>query len=144
MFTSLHNSGVRTGAGGDEHGEKSNPIQYGVELKIVPHIAQSRQVVLNILLARVSDLTTNHLGMPEVVSHSISTTVRVREGEALVLGGLLQKKRRLNTTKVPILAGIPLLGAFFRSEQNEVEEMEILIVIQPKILSKMPVISRKR
>ena len=144
VFTSLHNSWVRTGAGGDEHGEKSKPIQYGVELKIVPHIAQSRQVVLNILLARVSDLTTNHLGMPEVVSHSISTTVRVREGEALVLGGLLQKKRRLNTTKVPILADIPLLGAFFRSEQNEVEEMEILIVIQPKILSKMPVISRKR
>lgn len=135
VFASLHNSWVRTAADGNDNGEKSKPIQYGVELEIIPHIAQSGDVVLNIILARVSDLTINKLGMPEVVSHSISNTVRVREGEALVLGGLLQKKRRLQTTKVPILADIPLLGAFFRNEQDEFEEMEILIVIRPKILS---------
>lgn len=141
-FSSIHETWIDLTP--NDETRKNESVRFGVELKIIPHIAETNEVVLNILTARVSDLTTNDRGFPEIVSHSISNTVRVREGESLILGGLLQKQRRLQITKVPVLGDIPLLGVFFREEKSKILETEILIVIRPKILSSGPVVLRDR
>ncbi len=141
-FSSIHESWIDLTP--NDETRKNESVRFGVELKIIPHIAETNEVVLNILTARVSDLTTSDKGFPEIVSHSISNTVRIREGESIILGGLLQKKRRFQITKVPVLGDIPLLGVFFREEKSQILETEILIVIRPKILSSKPIILRAR
>jgi len=141
-FSSTHESWIDLTP--NDETRKNESVRFGVELKIIPHIAETNDVVLDILTAQVSDLTTSDRGFPEIVSHSISTTVRIREGESLILGGLLQKKRRFQLTKVPVLGDIPLLGVFFREEKSQNLETEILIVIRPTILSNKPVILRER
>ena len=131
-FSSIHETWVDpTPASLRKQKEK---IRYGVSLRIVPHISRKNEVVLEIISAEVSDLTTNDLGNPEVIAHSISSTVRMAEGEALVLGGLLQSKKQHLVTKVPFLGDIPILGYFFKSESDSIRETEVLIIIKPRIL----------
>ena len=128
-----------------DNAETSRPreeVRYGVELKLLPRIASNSEVVLEIISAQVSDLTTSNEGRPTVVAHQVSNTVRMKEGETLVLGGLLQKKKRYRITKVPYLGDIPILGAFFRREESAEEEKEVLIVIRPKILSENLITAR--
>ena len=133
VFSSIHESWVDPTPGSTYR--KKEKIRYGVSMRIIPQISESNEVVLNIVSAEVSDLSVNSMGNPEVISHSISTKVRMREGEALVLGGLLQKKKKHQVTKVPLLGDIPILGYFFKSDREESRETEILIVIRPKVLT---------
>ncbi|MEE8396952.1 MAG: hypothetical protein V3S29_12915 [bacterium] len=133
VFSSIHRSWVDPTP--ESTTKKKEEIRYGVTMRIIPRISENREVVLNIVSAEVSDLTVNSMGNPEVISHSISTKVRMRQGEALVLGGLLQKKKTYRVTKVPLLGDIPIFGYFFKSEAERSRETEILIVIKPTVLS---------
>lgn len=133
VFSSIHRSWVDPTPGSTT--KKKEEIRYGVRMRIIPRISENQDVVLNIVSAEVSDLTVNSMGNPEVISHSISTKVRMRQGEALVLGGLLQKKKTYRVTKVPLLGDIPIFGYFFKSEAEQSRETEILIVIKPTVLS---------
>lgn len=133
VFSSIHETWVNPVPNSIHR--KKEKIRYGVSMRIIPQISENNDVVLNIVSAEVSDLSINSMGNPEVISHSISSKVRIREGEALVLGGLLQKKKIHQVTKVPLLGDIPILGYFFKSEREEIRETEILIVIKPRVLT---------
>lgn len=77
---------------------------------------------------------TNKEGFPIIASRRASTTVRVRDGETFVLGGLVSEINVKSTTKVPLLGDLPLLGKLFRSENSSSTETEILIMVTPVIL----------
>ena len=78
-----------------------NAVEYGVNLKVVPFISLDKQIRLEILEASVSDLTQDLDDEYRLISHSISTSVLMIDGETLVLGGLLQKKQRNQNSNVP-------------------------------------------
>ena len=63
-----------------------------------------------------------------------SGTIRVRDGQTLVLSGIIQESDRLLTSKVPILGDIPLLGALFRSTEEFNERRELIVLLTPQIL----------
>lgn len=63
-----------------------------------------------------------------------SGLVRLRDGQTLVLSGVIQETDRVIETKVPILGDIPILGALFRSRDNEIGRSEVIILLTPKIL----------
>jgi type IV pilus assembly protein PilQ len=63
-----------------------------------------------------------------------SGLVRVRDGQTLVLSGIIQETDRTTVTKVPILGDIPLLGALFRSTVNDNERRELVVLLTPRIL----------
>jgi len=109
-------------------------LTYGVNMKVVPRIAAGGQVKLDIVNASVSDFTETERGMPKVISHSISNSVHVRNGDYLVLGGLLQKKTRRDREGVPGLQDAPLVGNLFNEKQQQLEETEVLIMIRPQVL----------
>ena len=58
----------------------------------------------------------------------------MREGESLILAGLLQENDIMSMSKVPLLGDIPILGALFRSTSKELEETELVFFITPKIV----------
>jgi type IV pilus assembly protein PilQ len=63
-----------------------------------------------------------------------SGQVRVRDGQTLILSGIIQDADRTEVSKVPILGDIPLLGALFRSTRRENTRQEVIVVLTPQIL----------
>jgi type IV pilus assembly protein PilQ len=60
--------------------------------------------------------------------------IRVKNGETLILTGVLQDSDNVATSKVPILGDIPILGSLFRSNQTTKRKSELIILVTPKIL----------
>ncbi|MEI6427453.1 MAG: secretin N-terminal domain-containing protein [Pseudanabaena sp. ELA607] len=63
-----------------------------------------------------------------------SGQIRLRDGQTLIISGVIRDSDRQSTTKVPILGDIPLLGALFRNDQTINERSEVVIVVTPRIL----------
>ena len=61
-------------------------------------------------------------------------SIRVKNGETLILTGVLQDSDSVNTSKVPILGDIPILGSLFRSNSTQKRKSELIILVTPKIL----------
>lgn len=113
---------------------KKEAIDFGVEMNVVPYVSGLGHIQLDIKNASVSDFLIDTQGLPTVVSHSLSSSVSINNGESLIIGGLLQKKRRTQNSGVPYLQDIPLLGGFFSTESERLVDSEILIMIQPRII----------
>jgi type IV pilus assembly protein PilQ len=63
-----------------------------------------------------------------------SGKIRLRDGQTLILSGVIQDSERETLTKVPILGDIPLLGALFRGSQSQSLRSEVIIVVTPRIM----------
>lgn len=63
-----------------------------------------------------------------------SGQVRVRDGQTLLLSGIIQESERNSVTKVPILGDIPILGALFRSSTTDTQRRELIVLLTPQIL----------
>ena len=120
---------------------------------------QDAGLILNIDLRRIDDngfismeigskvsapKNTQNIGIAGVVGGSFITLlqkrdtssglVRIRDGQTLVLTGVIQETDRANATKVPILGDLPILGALFRSTQRTKERREVIVMVTPKTL----------
>jgi type IV pilus assembly protein PilQ len=63
-----------------------------------------------------------------------SGQIRVRDGQTLVLSGIIQEADRTSVTKVPILGDLPILGALFRSTVRDNDRSELIVLLTPEIL----------
>lgn len=63
-----------------------------------------------------------------------SGQIRVRDGQTLILSGIIRDEDRIDVTKVPILGDIPILGALFRSSTRQNVRQELIVVLTPQIL----------
>ena len=78
-------------------------------------------------------LTVNTL-TPLIRRELTSGLIRLRDGQSLILSGIIQEKQQSSETKVPILGDIPILGALFRSRTNSNSRSEVIILLTPKII----------
>ncbi len=110
-------------------------IDAGIILDITPRISESGEINVTINQAEVSHVEARgDLGLPIVNRRSVNTAVRVRDGETIVIGGLMQKKKSETKKKIPFLGDVPYIGGMFRSTSHNEEETEVLIMITPHIL----------
>jgi type IV pilus assembly protein PilQ len=99
-----------------------------VTLRVSPKIsAPSRNISIN-LAGNTNTITT--LQKREVSSG----LVRIRDGQTLVLTGVIQDTDRAEVSKVPILGDLPLLGALFRRTTNTNDRREVVILVTPRIM----------
>ncbi len=106
----------------------------GITLKIKPQINEGNAVIMQIEQevssisedAQAADLITN--------KRSVKTKVLVRDGQVIVLGGLIEDRINESEQKVPLLGDIPYLGALFRSKSSNVEKINLMVFIHPTIL----------
>ncbi|MGB7061711.1 MAG: secretin N-terminal domain-containing protein [Candidatus Zixiibacteriota bacterium] len=109
-------------------------IPFGVSLNIVPYISDKGEITVEIQ-PEVSDVVgTGVTGLPVVSKRAVSTKIRVKDGETIVIGGLLQKNESIVKRKIPLLGDIPLLGLLFSRTDKRVDEVETVIFITPHIL----------
>jgi type IV pilus assembly protein PilQ len=64
-----------------------------------------------------------------------SGLIRLRDGQTLVLTGIIQDSDRTTVSKVPILGDIPILGALFRQSERSNERREVVVLLTPQIIS---------
>lgn len=109
----------------------------GVKLKFKPEVLENGLINLKLDPAEVSSVagTMAVNGYPIIDTREVRTNVELRDGESLVLAGLLQEEAIKTMSKIPLLGDIPILGALFRSTQDDLKEKELVFFITPKIVN---------
>ncbi|MEB3341812.1 AMIN domain-containing protein [Okeania sp.] len=63
-----------------------------------------------------------------------SGKIRLRDGQTLILSGIIQEQERTTVSKIPILGDLPIIGTLFRSSQDESQRAETIVLLTPQIL----------
>ena len=114
--------------------------EYGIKLKFVPTVLSDEVVCLK-LESEVSSLDFENgiilsgFRIPALDSRKANTTVELRVGEYLVIGGLLSTELKKNLSRIPVLGHIPVLGKLFSSIRYWNEETELLITVCPNMIT---------
>lgn len=112
----------------------------GVIMQITPQISMATGEITMVLQPTVkealkSSITLGTQEVKDVEERSVKSTVRVKDGETVIIGGLIRNKDALTKTKAPFLGEIPILGMLFRHKSTEgTRAREILVFITPKII----------
>jgi general secretion pathway protein D len=106
----------------------------GVTLNITPQINQERFVRLKISQIVDQLKTQEEVGLPTTLTREVNTTISIKDGQTVVIGGLIDQTKNNSIYKVPILGDIPLLGMIFRSRSESDLRKNLYIFITPHIV----------
>jgi pilus assembly protein CpaC len=110
---------------------------FGVRLDFLPTLTQSDRIDLRVF-PEVSAIGSNTFaGVPDFIVRRSISRVELKEGESLILGGLLDQQVVKSMAKIPYLGDVPILGALFRSTSFQNRESELIFVITPRIVRTM-------
>jgi type II secretory pathway component GspD/PulD (secretin) len=112
-------------------------IDAGVKLKITPQLGQEGYIRTFIQpeVSSISEWRTTAAGeFPVISTRNACATVRVKDGESIVIGGLLSDSERKNVSRVPVLGYLPLIGLLFQNQNAEKEKTEIVFLITPHLI----------
>ena len=119
-------------------------IQYkdfGVRLQVTPTIMGNGNVE-TVIAPEVSDLdfqdgvTLNGFVVPALKTSKLSTDVITKDGESIVMGGLVRRIEQRNIDKIPLLGDLPILGKLFRSTRYQNQQTDVVFVMTPTILTR--------
>jgi type IV pilus assembly protein PilQ len=109
-------------------------IDAGIRLKIVPWVTQTGEIT-TVIQTEVSNLKSlGPEGLPEIARRSANTTINLKDGETVAIGGLIQTSQIEVRESVPILGSIPIIGALFSQTTTASEETELVIYITPRMM----------
>ena len=114
----------------------------GVLLDITPEISKEGTITLRInpsvseTASTISSDNSTRTMPPDLSRRQISTVVTVKDGNRIVLGGLINRKSSNTSTKVPLLGDIPVLGYLFKQDGMSEKVEELVIIIEPHIVKK--------
>jgi general secretion pathway protein D len=116
-----------------------NSVSYrdtGVILSITPRIHEGGRVFLKIEqeVSSVGSTTTSSIDSPTIKQRRVKTTVQVRDGEALTLGGLIQDQIDDTRSQIPVFGDIPLIGNVFKEKSGSIGKTELIVLITPRVL----------
>lgn len=112
-------------------------IDAGVRLKITPQLGDDGYITVSIKpeVSSISEWRTTAAGeFPVITTRNAQATLRVKDGETIVVGGLMSESERENITRVPVLGYIPLIGMLFQNKTFEKAKTEIIFLITPHII----------
>ena len=115
----------------------------GVELRVTPHLTREGLIHLT-LNPKFSTITgsvnivsgADTIPQPVVATRETITTALIKDKETVVIGGLKKQDKIQETSKIPLLGDLPLLGALFRFEGESTTNSELVVFITPQIIVK--------
>jgi general secretion pathway protein D len=121
----------------------------GTKLRVTPQVnPDTKEITLFVEIFtreategnfKVTGMTgTGNVKNPE--ERAARTTLRLRDGETLLIGGLIKKKDTNAKQRVPILGDLPLIGSAFRYKSNQNDDRELLVFLTPRIVEDSPAI----
>jgi pilus assembly protein CpaC len=117
--------------------------QFGVGLRFTPTVLEEGRINLVVSpevteLVKFDTIATTGLGgilaVPTFTTRRVSTTVQLRDGQSLAIGGLLQDNIKETIKRFPVLGEIPILGALFRSSDFQKDKTELMVVVTPRLI----------
>jgi len=108
----------------------------GVILKVTPRVNESGLILMDINqeVSAVVPTTTSSLNSPTIQQRKVSSTVAVRSGESVALGGLIQDSVNQQSGGIPVVKDIPIVGNLFAQTQDNKTRTELLVLITPRIV----------
>jgi len=112
-----------------QNGTQTQLIDAVLELNVTPQITPDGDVIMDLLITKNAANTAGGIDKRE-----IETTVRVRDGETIVLGGVYEGDTRKEGYKIPFFGDLPGLSWLFRKNIQSNSKQELLIFVTPKIV----------
>lgn len=107
----------------------------GLTLKVKPRISEDNKVALDVKTV-LEDVIGGQVGLPTTTKREVSTTSIVKNGETVIIGGLVKDKTSKTVTKIPLLGDIPILGIPFRHTKEDKDKISLVIMITPYIVKR--------
>ncbi len=112
-------------------------VEVGVKLDATPRI-NAGDLITMALRSEVSSLlsidTFSNSQAPRTTNRLADTTVQVKNGETIVVAGLIRREERDTTIRVPLLGDIPIIGELFKHNEKHSAETEVIFLITPTIV----------
>ncbi|MBU1006536.1 MAG: hypothetical protein KKH08_02950 [Candidatus Omnitrophica bacterium] len=114
----------------------------GILLQVTPSVGSDKEMITLTLRPEVSEATDNafeysgEVKLPKFTTRNLTTNVVVKNGDTIVLGGLIRETRTDTKTKTPFLGDLPLIGGLFRKNSENVERKNLLIFVTASILGR--------
>ncbi|MEN8213245.1 MAG: type IV pilus secretin PilQ family protein [Pseudomonadota bacterium] len=106
-----------------------------LKLEVTPHITPDDNIIMDLVINKDRPILERlTLGEPPIETKKVESTVLVKNGETIVLGGIFEEEKSKGTDSIPYLGKIPGLGRLFRRERADTLKRELLIFVTPKIL----------
>ncbi|MFO0828120.1 MAG: hypothetical protein U0572_08215 [Phycisphaerales bacterium] len=119
-------------------------VQYldtGIKLIFRPFISRDGSIRMELapsvseaVLRQVTSNVGGGVVIPDEKTNQVTTNVRVKDGQTMVIGGLFQEKTTIQRRQVPILGDIPIVNAAFTGQDDEIIRTEIIFLITPTIM----------
>lgn len=124
---------------GGAQGQTTQFRGFGTSMVVVPTVVDGDLFRLRIS-PEFSKIDPNATvgGIPGLSSRRVNTTVELREGQTIVLGGLLSRQQSTEVTRIPYLGEIPLIGPLlFNSKRANEDELELIVLVTPELVRPM-------
>ena len=108
--------------------------QAGIILRYTPRVNADGRITAQVHTEVSSPLYVDELKAYRFQKRSADTTVRLKDGETMVIGGLIGSEESRSLSKVPFLGDLPILGAFFRNVRTSKTDSEIMIFLTAHVL----------
>ncbi|MEO7113197.1 MAG: type II secretion system secretin GspD, partial [Polyangiaceae bacterium] len=107
----------------------------GTKIKITPHLNDSNEVRLE-LAEEISEAQApqGNAGVVPITKRTANTQLTVGDQQTVVIGGLMRNRVTHSQQKIPLLGDIPVLGALFRSTQNDMQKTNLILILTPYII----------
>lgn len=128
-----------SGGGANSGGITVEFKEFGVRLNLTPTVLANDRIVLRVA-PEVSELnftaaiTTGGVQVPALTVRRTETTVELGDGESFFISGLVSQNTLANVDKLPWLGALPIIGAFFRSNQFDREDKELVMLVTPHLV----------
>lgn len=139
-------TGAGTGAPITQSSVTPTPVNVGIVLDVLPQIGADNQVTMNIRpvvtsvarLAEFAQADGTVIKAPVIDTRESDTMARLRAGETIIIGGLMQTRSERTRSGVPGLSAIPLLGRLFTRYNDVEKKAELVIFLTPTIIAGQP------
>jgi len=112
-----------------------------ISLNVTPRITDDGKITTSIGVTITSETrapqaigSTGSTSQPETTVQQAQTTVTVKNGETIVIGGLVRDTIEDDVQRVPLLGSLPILGALFRNTTKTTKKVELIIFITPTLM----------
>jgi len=109
-------------------------ISAGVKLTVKPTVNADRRITLHVKPEVSNAVGTGSAALPPTVNtRNADTTVLLRDGETIAIGGLIQENINKSVSGIPFLMSIPILGYLFKTVDDRKQRTELIVFLTPKI-----------
>jgi general secretion pathway protein D len=130
---------VTNESGSSTAGDLNRTIQYkdtGIILNVTPRINYDGIILIDIdqQVSNVNEQLQTDVSSPTISTKQVKTKLAVKDGQSILIGGLISRDKTDNETGVPVLKDVPLFGNLFKYQEKKDTKKELLITITPYVI----------